>query len=66
MAAAAAARPTVAAGQASPPPRKPGAKYMGDFAAPPLPKVRIALIGVGARGSGHAAQFAAIEEALRP
>src|SRR6056300_430415 len=35
--------------------------YMGDFAAPKLDTVRIALIGVGARGSGHAKQLAAIE-----
>jgi len=36
-------------------------KYMGGFAAPKLDKVRIALIGVGARGSGHAKQLATIE-----
>ena len=35
--------------------------YMGDFAAPKLDTVRIAIIGVGARGSGHAKQLAAIE-----
>lgn len=35
--------------------------YMGDFAAPKLDTVRIALIGVGARGTGHAKQLAAIE-----
>lgn len=38
-----------------------GAKYMGDFVAPKLSKVKVAIIGVGARGSGHAAQLAAIE-----
>ncbi|WP_149303230.1 Gfo/Idh/MocA family protein [Pareuzebyella sediminis] len=37
------------------------AVYMGGFAAPKLDTVRIAFIGVGARGSGHASQFAAIE-----
>ncbi len=37
------------------------ADYMGDFSAPKLDTVRIALIGVGARGSGHAAQLAQIE-----
>lgn len=37
------------------------AQYMGDFKAPKLDKVRFAFIGVGARGSGHAQQFAAIE-----
>jgi predicted dehydrogenase len=34
---------------------------MGDFAAPKLDKVKVAIIGVGARGSGHAAQLASIE-----
>ncbi len=38
-----------------------GSQYMGDFAAPPLEKVRCAFIGVGARGSGHIEQFAEIE-----
>ncbi len=42
-------------------PRARGASYMGDFAAPKLDLVRIAFIGVGARGSGHADQFAFIE-----
>ena len=28
-------------------------KYMGNFSAPKLPNVRIAVIGVGARGPGH-------------
>ncbi|MGB1020471.1 MAG: Gfo/Idh/MocA family protein [Flavobacteriaceae bacterium] len=37
------------------------AQYMGDFAAPKLDKVRIAIIGVGARGSGHIKQLATIE-----
>ena len=36
-------------------------QYMGDFAAPKINKVRVAFIGVGARGSGHAKQIAAIE-----
>jgi len=45
----------------SAPSRRAGAKYMGDFAAPKLDKVKIALIGVGARGSGHASQLASIE-----
>ena len=36
-------------------------KYMGGFVAPKLSKVRIAMIGVGARGSGHATQLASIE-----
>ena len=57
--AAMAALPALASGQA--PARKAGAKYMGDFAAPKLAKVRIALIGVGARGTGHASQLASIE-----
>jgi predicted dehydrogenase len=38
-----------------------GGSYMGDFAAPILETVRIAIIGVGARGSGHASQLASIE-----
>lgn len=38
-----------------------GGKYMGDFSASKLDTVRIALIGVGARGSGHAKQLASIE-----
>ena len=38
-----------------------GGTYIGDFQAPKLDKVRIAMIGVGARGSGHARQLAAIE-----
>lgn len=37
------------------------AKYMGDFRAAPMAQVKVAIIGVGARGSGHAAQLAAIE-----
>jgi len=41
--------------------RPASASYMGDFAAPKLETVRIALIGVGARGSGHASQFAFLE-----
>ncbi len=43
------------------PARPSGAKYMGDFAAPKLDKVKVAIIGVGARGSGHAAQLSVIE-----
>jgi predicted dehydrogenase len=35
------------------PARAAKAKYMGDFAAPKLPTVKCAFIGVGARGSGH-------------
>ena len=43
-------------------PRRPtGAKYMGGFAAPKIETVRWGIIGVGARGSGHAAQLAQIE-----
>ena len=41
--------------------RPEGSLYMGGFAAPKLETVRIAIIGVGARGSGHAAQLASIE-----
>ena len=35
------------------PPRPSKAKYMGDFAAPKLPIVKCAFIGVGSRGRGH-------------
>jgi len=38
-----------------------GGKYMGDFAAPKLDLIRIAIIGVGGRGFGHAKQLASIE-----
>ena len=48
-------------GTANTPIRLSGAKYMGDFAAPKLEKVKVAIIGVGARGSGHAAQLASIK-----
>lgn len=41
--------------------RPTGSQYMGDFAAPKLETVKIALIGVGARGSGHARDFASLE-----
>lgn len=49
------------AGAQGSPARPSGAKYMGDFAAPKLDKVKVAIIGVGARGSGHIAQLAVIE-----
>ena len=35
--------------------------YMGDFRAPKLNNVRVAFIGVGARGTGHAKQIATID-----
>jgi predicted dehydrogenase len=35
------------------PPRLSGAHYMGDFAAPKLDKIKVAIIGCGARGGGH-------------
>lgn len=38
-----------------------GSQYMGDFAAPKIDTVRIAFIGVGDRGAGHAMQLAEIE-----
>jgi len=58
-----AALPTLASGQATAPPRRAGARYMGGFAAPKIEKVRVALIGVGARGSGHARHLASIDGA---
>ncbi len=42
------------------PERPAGAKYMGDFRAPQLEKVRIAFIGVGSRGGNHAYQCSII------
>jgi len=53
--------PASLAGSGSAPARRGRAKYMGDFTAPKLDKIRIALIGVGARGTGHARQLASIE-----
>ena len=41
--------------------REKTSQYMGDFIAPKLDKVRVAFIGVGARGTGHAKQFASIK-----
>ena len=35
--------------------------YMGDFAAPKIEKIRIAIIGVGGRGHGHTLQLASID-----
>jgi predicted dehydrogenase len=61
-----AAHSSAAAAQTKPavsgtPKRAAKAKYMGDFRAASLAQVKVAIIGVGARGSGHAAQLAAIE-----
>lgn len=58
-----AALPSIVSAQNAPnaPARAAGAKYMGDFAAPKLEKVKVAIIGVGARGSGHATQLASID-----
>jgi predicted dehydrogenase len=39
-----------------------GGVYMGDYAAPKLKKLRIAVIGVGGQGRAHAKQFAHIED----
>jgi predicted dehydrogenase len=41
--------------------RPAGARYMGDFAAPKLEKVRWGVIGVGTRGTGHVRHLARIE-----
>jgi predicted dehydrogenase len=61
LTAALAAVPGAASGQGAASARRAGAKYMGDVTAPKLDTIRIALIGVGARGTGHAEQLAAIE-----
>ena len=55
------ALPALARAQTETPTRRAGAQYRGDFAAPKLEKVKVAIIGVGARGSGHASQLATIE-----
>ncbi|MFC4995202.1 Gfo/Idh/MocA family protein [Rubritalea tangerina] len=41
--------------------RPSGSKYMGDFVAPKLDKVKVAIIGCGARGGTHYAHLPAIE-----
>ncbi|HPF14997.1 MAG TPA: Gfo/Idh/MocA family oxidoreductase [Planctomycetota bacterium] len=46
---------------ASQPKRRKGARYMGDFAADPIPNLRVGFIGTGARGSGHVAQMLMME-----
>jgi hypothetical protein len=56
-----AALPSITQGQSAPTARPTGAKYMGDFAASKLEKIKCAFIGGGARGSGHASQIAVIE-----
>ena len=56
-----AALPALARAQTELPSRRAGAQYRGDYAAPKLDKVKVAIIGVGARGSGHASQLATIE-----
>ena len=53
--------PTFASAKNSFPSPLAGAVYMGDFKAPKLDTVKCAFIGVGARGSGHAASIAQIE-----
>jgi predicted dehydrogenase len=53
--------PAFSHAQNTEPSRQAGAKYMGDFAARKLDTVKVAVIGVGARGSGHANQLAIIE-----
>ena len=41
--------------------RPPSAQYMGDFAAPKMKTIRVAIIGVGARGPGHIRSLASLE-----
>lgn len=41
--------------------RAAGANYMGDFVAPKLDKVKVAIIGLGARGGTHYSHLSAIE-----
>jgi predicted dehydrogenase len=56
-----AALPFLANAQSATPSRPTAAKYMGDFSAPGLERVKVAIIGVGARGTGHASQLAGID-----
>jgi predicted dehydrogenase len=56
-----AALPSLAAAQAAAPSRAAGAKYHGDFAAPKLDRIKVAVIGVGARGPTHLSHIAAAE-----
>ncbi|MGB2348056.1 MAG: Gfo/Idh/MocA family oxidoreductase [Flavobacteriaceae bacterium] len=58
--AAAVLSPSLSAGVWAPA-SQPNQRYMGGFAAAPLPVVRMAFIGVGYRGSRHALQWAEIE-----
>lgn len=51
----------VAAQAAAAPSRATGAKYRGDAANPKLDKIKVAIIGVGARGPTHLAHIAAAE-----
>jgi predicted dehydrogenase len=53
--------PALATAQSAAPTRKSGAKYMGDFTAPKLEKVKVAIIGCGARGPTHYSHAAACE-----
>lgn len=61
--AALAALPSAAPATAAntPSPRAETATYMGDFAAPALEKLKVAIIGVGARGPTHLEHLAAAE-----
>jgi predicted dehydrogenase len=52
--------PLAAAMSATAAPRPGNSVYLGGFSAPEIPLIRCALIGVGARGSQHAEQLAAI------
>lgn len=57
-----AALPTWASTQNGAPSRASGAKYMGGVIAPKLDKIKVAIIGVGARGPVHAGHIAACED----
>jgi predicted dehydrogenase len=59
--AAIAGAPMLVNAQTAAPARASGAQYMGDFAAPKLEKVKVAIIGVGARGKGHVGHLTKIE-----
>jgi predicted dehydrogenase len=61
LSAAAIATTTAFGFEASAYPRPKLAQYMGDFAAPKLETIKVAIIGVGARGPGHLHTLASLD-----
>jgi len=56
-----AARAIANTNEGNTPTRATGAKYMGDFIAPKLKTIKVAIIGCGARGGTHYPQLSAFE-----